>query len=228
MSSPAAPATAGTAGHWSMPSTGWLTGPVDTVLDAMKMPDWGRQLFWALVMAVIAFQLLKLLVRRVLSASAPAVAAGVRRLTEACGLAVLLGEYAFTLLLRAFKLRIPGAVYLVGDGVQRGTVAASAYLGDRVRSLRHLSRTPRWVLVVGLVAAFALWDQTYCGSGDAACHSPTAQWQSSFKAWKDSKDAPDVTPAATPSGRPTQHAGKPAAKKPAARKPAAAKKKHSG
>jgi hypothetical protein len=77
-------------------------------------------------------------------------------------------------------------------------------------------------------AAFALWDQTYCGSGDAACHSPTAQWQSSFKAWKDSKDAPDVTPAATPSGRPTQHAGKPAAKKPAARKPAAAKKKHSG
>jgi hypothetical protein len=77
-------------------------------------------------------------------------------------------------------------------------------------------------------AAFGLWDQTYCGSGDAACHSPTAQWQSSFKAWKDSKDAPDVTPAATPSSRPTQHAGKPAAKKPAARKPAAAKKKHSG
>jgi hypothetical protein len=158
-----------------------VLGPVVTLMDK-PLSDAGAPLWLAeaaelLIVGGLSYVLLRILTRSVLpwvlaAAVGPAVV-----LLGALRIVLLLPQFAVATAYDRLERAPAGAVYAYGHGVMGLTDALEAAARRALPQCCGIRKLPGVVLIVLLLALFALWNNNYCGSdAKRSCVSPITRW----------------------------------------------------
>ncbi|MFL6128529.1 MAG: hypothetical protein ACJ73E_05640 [Mycobacteriales bacterium] len=163
------------------------------------LPPWLAGLLTVVIFLFLGYLLARWLLRRAVPWLGTRLAGPLSAGVVHMGQLTLLPEYGLTRSCRRAGRPPPGISYRYGDVVAWCTERAANATRLALMATRVLSKTPRLLIVVMLLATFAFWNADHCSATRPACRSPVSSWTISVQAWwKTTKPAPATTRHAPP------------------------------
>jgi hypothetical protein len=147
-------------------------------------PVWLGEAIVVVGLSLLAFALVRWLVRHAAAPLARVVARLLGGLVGLLGVVLLLAEYLCTRAIRLLRQRPPGIAYAYGALVRQATVASRAELTVLAGRAGVVRRAPGWLILVLVAASLAGWNQVHCATGAGRrCQHPAAVWYRSMVDW---------------------------------------------
>lgn len=165
-----------------VPVVGWAVRMLDEAIAQTGIPMWLRAAVELVVTGIVGYQLLKLVVNRVVPWAGLALVRPVVALMEAVRASLLLPDFAVSTAVRRFGRVPPEPVHTYGQVVTTVVDGAQNAVRTALPKLVATRRTPKALLMVLLVVGFLAWNSQACDS-KTACLTPVTAWTTSFDAW---------------------------------------------
>lgn len=173
-----------------LPLFGGLVELLDTAIAQLGFPLWLRGFVELVIVALLAYMVLRLLATQALPWLGTALVGPVVGVAELLRAVLLVPDYAISLLFRQVFKRIPPE-FLYGYGVLvMGAVDGVQSFARRGLPTLSITRRANKALLTALVVlGFLAWNSSECVPAAEACVSPVAYWQTSLTTWFDEKAA---------------------------------------
>ncbi len=166
-----------------------LIGPLVVFLDKpladLGMPTWLRDTVEFVILLSILYHFAKWLLHHLIPWLVHRLVKPALGLVAITRASLLLPDFIVTRLLTLRKIRPPVLVYSYGNAVLSLADGLESFVRSQFPAISNLRRFPKKLITIALLAAFLLWNGTYCitGTSNQACVSPSTQWRQSLLQW---------------------------------------------